>query len=87
MSYEGAYLVGRAETDNYFYYQARTFIMNMYNHFKPISAREDSSQLLKEMGIKEMSGVVIDTDHQFGQTFIDTMAKQRFWDRPSYLYR
>ena len=86
LSYEGAYLVGGIEADDYFHYQARTFIMNMYNHFKPIGAREESNHLLKEMGIEEMPGVIIDSDSQFGQKFIDAMAKQRFWERPSYLY-
>lgn len=85
LSYEGAYLVGGTEADDYFHYQARTFIMNMYNHFKPIGAREESSHLLKEMGIEGMPGVIIDSE-QFGQIFIDAMAKQRFWERPSYLY-
>lgn len=86
LSYEGVYLVGGTGAEDYFYYQARTFIMNMYNHFKPISAREECSHLLKGMGIKEMPGVIIDSDFQFGQIFIDAMAKQRFWERPSYLY-
>lgn len=86
LSYEGAYLVGGTGVDDYFHHQARTFIMNMYNHFKPIGAREESAHLIKEMGIEGMPGVVMDTDSQFGQKFIDAMAKQRFWERPSFLY-
>ncbi|NYB73452.1 catalase [Sedimentibacter hydroxybenzoicus DSM 7310] len=86
LSYEGAYLVGGTGADDYFHYQARTFIMHMYNHFKPIGAIKESSHLLKEMGIEEMPGVIIDSEPQFGQIFIDAMAKQRFWERPSYLY-
>ncbi len=86
LSYEGAYLVGGTGVDDYFHHQARTFIMNMYNHFKPIGAREESAHLIKEMGIEGMPGVVMDTDSQFGQKFIDAMAKRRFWERPSFLY-
>lgn len=86
LSYEGAYLVGGTGADDYFHYQARTFIMHMYNHFKPIGSIKESSHLLKEMGIEGMPGVIIDSESQFGQIFIDAMAKQRFWERPSYLY-
>lgn len=56
LSYEGAYLVGGTGVDDYFHHQARTFIMNMYNHFKPIGAREESAHLIKEMGIGRDAG-------------------------------
>nr|WP_239588175.1 DJ-1/PfpI family protein [Gracilibacillus alcaliphilus] len=37
LSYEGVYLVGGSEANDYFYHQARKFIREMYKHFKPIS--------------------------------------------------
>lgn len=38
------------------------------------------------MGIKDIPGVIIETDNQFGLAFTQAMTKQRFWERPSYFY-
>lgn len=86
LHYDGVYLVGGPGADDYFNSQARKFIGDMYNHFKPVGARKECVQMLDDMGINGKPGVVIDDNAQFGQTFIATMAKQRFWERPSYLY-
>lgn len=86
LKYDGVYLAGGTEADDYFRNQARKYIGDMYTHFKPISARKECSSLLEEMGIKDMPGVFIEEDNQFGSTFTEAMAKQRFWERPSYLY-
>lgn len=80
--YDGLYLVGSENADPYFNNRARAFIVESYNHFKPIGSSRIGEKLLTELGIVGKPGVV--TDHTadiFAKEFTDAMAKQRFWDR------
>ncbi|MFB9278775.1 catalase [Cohnella cellulosilytica] len=86
LKYDGVYLVGGTGADDYFHNQARKFIGVVYTHFKPIGARKECISLLEDMDINGKPGVVIEEDAQFGRKFTEVMAKQRFWERPSYLY-
>ncbi|WIV17565.1 catalase [Paenibacillus polygoni] len=80
--YDGLYLVGSENADPYFINRARAFIVESYNHFKPIGSSPLGEKLLQELGIAGKPGVV--TNHSanvFSKVFTEAMAKQRFWDR------
>lgn len=80
--YDGLYLVGSENADLYFNNRVRAFIVESYNHFKPIGSSPLGEKMLKELGIVGKPGVVTNYSADgFAKEFTEAMAKQRFWDR------
>ncbi|WP_211747766.1 catalase [Paenibacillus sp. Marseille-Q4541] len=80
--YDGLYLVGSDNADPYFNNRARAFIVESYNHFKPIGSSPSGEKLLRELGVVGKPGVIIQhSPDSFSKEFTEAMAKQRFWDR------
>ncbi|MGF9976911.1 catalase [Viridibacillus arvi] len=80
--YDGLYIIGGREEDDYTLFKTKTFVVETYNHFKPIGASQDGVAILQSLGIIGAPGVIIEHNPTlFANKFIDAMAKQRFWER------
>lgn len=80
--YDGLYFVSSKNVDPYFHNRARAFIVESYNHFKPIGSSSLGGKMLAELGITGKPGVILEqTPDSFAKEFTEAMAKQRFWDR------
>ncbi|WP_341302768.1 catalase [Lysinibacillus sp. FSL H8-0500] len=88
LTYDGVLIVGSGNITPYFTYEAQKYTVNIYNHFKPIATMQNGEAVLEPLNLvyDNRIGVMNDSSPDFAKSFIDIMAQQRFWDRPSYLY-
>ncbi|ACL19089.1 Catalase [Desulfitobacterium hafniense DCB-2] len=84
--YDGILIVGSGNITPYFTYTAQKFTTDIYNHFKPIGIIQKGDAVLEPLGLLADEGIVTDSGPDFAGRFIKAMAKQRFWNRPSFLY-
>ncbi|MDQ0269706.1 catalase [Cytobacillus purgationiresistens] len=77
--YDNLFVASGRGASEYFNQKAKSFIIEQYNHFKPLGASRSGMYLMQEVGIINKPGVTINQD-QF-QPFINNARKQRFWDR------
>lgn len=84
--YDGILIVGSGNITPHFTYAAQKFTKDIYNHFKPIGVAQNGDAVLEPLGLSHDEGIVTDSDSDFAGRFINAMAKQRFWNRPSFLY-
>ena len=80
--YDGVYVVGGPNMSETFQYKTRQFVIEQYNHYKPIGASQYGQSVIGQLGIDGRPGVVVaDGQGDFAEKFINAMAKQRFWER------
>ena len=79
--YDGLLLIG-GEMDDHFLNKASSFVVESYNHFKPIGSFQNGSSIIQSLNIEGKPGVLIEQDPtRLANEFIKAMTKQRFWDR------
>lgn len=79
--YDGLLLIGR-EMDDHFLNKASSFVVESYNHFKPIGSFQNGSSIIQFLNVEGKHGVLIEQDStRLANEFIKAMTKQRFWDR------
>lgn len=79
--YDGLLLIG-SKMDDHFLNKASSFVVESYNHFKPIGAFQNGSTIIQSLRIEGKPGVLTEQDPtQLAKEFIKAMTKQRFWDR------
>lgn len=86
LTYDGVLIVGSGTISPYFKHTANLFTTEVYNHFKPIGTFQDGASIIKSLNLKRDAGIIDEEGDDFADTFIEAMARQRFWDRPSFLY-
>nr|WP_026681850.1 catalase [Priestia megaterium] len=80
--YDGLYVVGGDHMGNDFIWKTKSYVVESYNHYKPIGASEEASTIIESLGIDGQPGVLIEqTSELFADEFIKAMTKQRFWAR------
>jgi catalase len=80
--YDGLYIVGGQEGNDYTLRKTIAFVSETYRHFKPIGASQDGAAIIQPLGIIGKPGVIIEHNPtSFANEFIAAMSKQRFWDR------
>jgi catalase len=85
--YDGLYIVGGQEENDYSLRKTITFVGETYKHFKPIGASQDGAAIIQPLGIIGKPGVIIEHDPtSFANKFISAMSKQRFWERTSLIF-
>lgn len=68
--------------DDHFLNKASSFVVESYNHFKPIGAFQNGSTIIQSLRIEGKPGVLTESaPTQLANEFIKAMTKQRFWDR------
>ncbi len=79
--YDGLLLIG-GEMDDHFLNKASSFVVESYNHFKPIGSFQNGSSIIQSLNIEGKPGILIEQDPtRLANEFIKAMTKQRFWDR------
>ncbi|PFP05729.1 catalase [Bacillus thuringiensis] len=79
--YDGLLLIG-GKMDDHFLNKASSFVVESYNHFKPIGSLQNGSSIIQSLNIEGKPGVLIEQDPtRLANEFIKAMTKQRFWDR------
>lgn len=81
--YDAVYAIGGKDNDKKFEAKTQEFLMEAFNHFKPIFLSEDNKVLLGEDKCKE-PGVLIDDKKDIKDKILDMLANHRFWDRKTY---
>lgn len=80
--YDGLYVVGGENADNKFVWKTKSFVIEAYNHFKPIGASEAGAPILESIDIVGKPGVIVEQNPViFSNEFIEAMAQRRFWQR------
>ena len=66
--------------DDHFLNKVSSFVVESYNHFKPIGSFQNGSSIIQSLNIVGKPGILIDPT-RLANEFIKAMTKQRFWDR------
>ena len=84
--YDSIYVVGgTADNQVKFNQQITNFINEAFQHYKPIGIATTGMSIFIASNAKEGPGIVFATgNHEFGKTFVDAIAQQRFWNRAIY---
>lgn len=59
--YDGLLLIGR-EMDDHFLNKASSFVVESYNHFKPIGSFQNGSSIIQSLNVEGKHGVLIEQD-------------------------
>ena len=79
--YDGLLLIG-GNMDEHFLNKANSFVVESYNHFKPIGSFQNGSTIIQSLNIEGKPGVLIEQNPKLlANEFIQAMTKQRFWNR------
>ncbi|PRO65929.1 catalase [Alkalicoccus urumqiensis] len=74
--------VGGKDTDRPFQHDARYFLLEAFQHFKPIGATKDAAAWLEAENMNDRPGVVLeDNAADFPKAFAEAVASHRFWGR------
>ena len=66
--------------DDHFLNKASSFVVESYNHFKPIGSFQNGSSIIQSLNIEGKPGILIEQDPtRLANEFIKAMTKQRFW--------
>lgn len=80
--YDGLYVGVSTNANENTQWKTKSFVIDTYNHFKPIGASEAAAPILESLGILGKPGVLVDQNPQtFSKEFIEAMTIQRFWQR------
>ncbi|ASV69816.1 catalase HPII [Cytobacillus kochii] len=77
--YDSLFVVSGRGATPHFNQKAKSYIIEQYNHYKPIGSSRSGMYLIQEVGIINKPGVTI-TNGPF-KTYIQNVGKQRFWER------
>ena len=76
--YDAVVAVAGPNASNVYKKEASTFLQEAFDHVKPIGSAGDGKQLLEHLGFTGQPGVVEDV---LSASFVDEVAKHRFWER------
>src|SRR5690625_2406390 len=81
--YDSIYVVGgNTENQAKFNQNVQDFIHDAYKHYKPIGVATTGQSYIHTTDENNLAGVVFATNNpDFGNDFVQAIAKQRFWDR------
>ncbi|MBT2217263.1 catalase [Virgibacillus dakarensis] len=80
--FDAAYLAGGINSGKKFKHNAEYFVREAFSHFKPIAASQEGKQWMKEFGMTDSPGIVVDEDmRSFTARFVAAVAAHRHWDR------
>ncbi|MCZ6924035.1 MAG: hypothetical protein O7D30_00450 [Rickettsia endosymbiont of Ixodes persulcatus] len=79
--YDGLLLIG-GNINDHFLNKASSFVVESYNHFKPIGAFQNGTTIVQSLNIEGKPGVITEQNPTLlANEFIQAMTKQRFWER------
>ena len=81
--YDGLFVIGGPYATRDFHFMTNQFIVDQFNHYKPIGGIDEGAKWIEEIHLQNRPGVLTSrapTDG-FYKAFVNAMAKQRFWDR------
>ncbi|WP_027964141.1 catalase [Halalkalibacillus halophilus] len=80
--FDSIYAVGGPNLSKKFNHDAKYFIQEAFQHFKPIGATHDGKQWLEDNSLQNSPGVVISDDPDaFAKEFANAIAAHRHWSR------
>lgn len=63
----------------------RNYIEEAWQHFKPIAFTNDGSRYIPMTSVQEGPGIIVEKKQSdFNQSYLNALAKQRFWHRSIY---
>ncbi|GLO67781.1 MULTISPECIES: catalase [Oceanobacillus] len=81
--FDAVYIAGGTKADKMFEKNAKMFMQEAFDHYKPIGVSNEGEQWFNQKQFPSKLGVIIST-HQpehFSKQFIDAVAAHRFWNR------
>ncbi|CDQ41669.1 Catalase HPII [Virgibacillus salexigens] len=80
--YDGLYVVGGDAEGTTFNWKTKSYVVETYNHYKPIGLTHKGATIIQPLGIIGQPGVLVEEESTpFANDFTKVMTKQRFWVR------
>ncbi|MBK3493471.1 catalase [Viridibacillus sp. YIM B01967] len=80
--YDGLYIGAGQDVSDNFLWKTKSYVIETYNHFKPIGASKLAAPILQSIGILGKPGVLVEQNPTtFANQFIEAMTIHRFWQR------
>ncbi|GEN87654.1 catalase [Oceanobacillus sojae] len=81
--YDGLFVIGGPYATRDFHFMANQFIVDQFNHYKPIGGIGEGAEWIEEIHLQDRPGVLASKspNEGFYKAFVNAMAKQRFWNR------
>ena len=81
--YDAIYAIGGKDEDDKFKAKTQEYLMEAFNHFKPIFLSNEKKDVLGDKNAKQ-PGILVDDNKNKKDEILEMISNHRFWDRKVY---